>query len=88
MWKATHHKKVEVLLAGQSSDAPAAWRAIVDRGEDLQLALLDEVSPGKVIHYVGWRVAVHDLATEDDVEAKVLSPLRAALERASVPPTP
>jgi hypothetical protein len=34
MLQATLHKKIGVLLSQHSEDAPAAWRAIIDRTED------------------------------------------------------
>lgn len=37
---------------------------------------LDGTGPGTVIRYVGWRVSVADLATETDVEVRLLKPLR------------
>ncbi|MCB9779846.1 MAG: hypothetical protein H6742_14870 [Alphaproteobacteria bacterium] len=42
MWQAVAHNKVEVVLGQHSSDAPAAWRAVVDRSEDLLTALVFE----------------------------------------------
>jgi len=40
MWLAATHNKIEVLLGRHSSDAPAAWRAVVDRSEDLLTAVV------------------------------------------------
>ena len=49
---------------------------------------LESPSADILIQYVGWRVPMTDLATEDDVEALILQPLREALDRIVVAPNP
>ncbi|MCB9779847.1 MAG: hypothetical protein H6742_14875 [Alphaproteobacteria bacterium] len=48
---------------------------------------LENPSADVLVHYVGWRVPMTDLETEDDVEAKLLQPLRAALDKIVIAPT-
>ena len=46
---------------------------------EMDTAGLSEASDDLRILYAGWQVQMHDLASEDDVVARVLEPLEAAL---------
>jgi hypothetical protein len=77
------------LVSGACS---SSWEAIDERfeeeeGVDFESGAimtvptdgLDGVAPGTEIRFVGWTVPLHELLTEDDVEKRLLAPLRANL---------
>jgi len=47
---------------------------------------LENASADILVHYIGWRVPMTDLQTEDDVDSKLLQPLREALDKIVIAP--
>jgi len=63
------------------------WRSLADSEcwdhqlHEVPVDALDEADPGTQIRYLGWRIPMAELETEDDVEARILAPLRTALDQ-------